>query len=327
VAYIRLDQYHGAALAVAAVIESGPGGVACYQIDYTFDDPNDTFFNALLPPFTAPTTLNPADKNSVTLSNNNLTVTQTVAGFNAGGVRSTNSYTGRRHFEFAVGANIQSSELFMGIATAAWVLNSGNMGDANSMAVTWSTGSGLVFAKVSGLIGSFPGSVLPGDIIALEIDFGAKLVWVRNGTRGPFNWNGSATANPAAGVGGWSFAGVTTAPYFIGIAVDGASRPSVTVNFGDTPFAVTPSVGFSSFSAAWDNSLIPAVAQAALVSTTFDIPTSPIWARVQLLAGATSVRVVFTQYEAHRTTQVAKMPPTQMLALPQEMPDGRPKSY
>lgn len=37
VAYVRLDELHGAALAVQAVLE----GVATYQLDYTFEDPND----------------------------------------------------------------------------------------------------------------------------------------------------------------------------------------------------------------------------------------------------------------------------------------------
>jgi hypothetical protein len=73
----------------------------------------------------------------------------------------------------------------------------------------------------------------------------------------------------------------------------------------------------------WDNTLIPTVAQQALTSTTFTIPTAPIWARVQLLSGATSVRVIFTQYEAHRATLVARMPPSQMLTLPHEA-DGVP---
>jgi hypothetical protein len=65
----------------------------------------------------------------------------------------------------------------------------------------------------------------------------------------------------------------------------------------------------------WDNSMIPASAQAGDTSLTFYIPTAPIWARVQLLSG-TSVRVVFTMYEAHRTYQVGPMPPSQILTLP-----------
>jgi hypothetical protein len=41
-AVVRLDQFHGAALAVAAVIEDGPtASSAAYAIDYTFEDPND----------------------------------------------------------------------------------------------------------------------------------------------------------------------------------------------------------------------------------------------------------------------------------------------
>jgi hypothetical protein len=37
---VRLDQFHGAALAVAIVLENG-AGTATYHLDYTFEDPND----------------------------------------------------------------------------------------------------------------------------------------------------------------------------------------------------------------------------------------------------------------------------------------------
>lgn len=47
----------------------------------------------------------------------------------------------------------------------------------------------------------------------------------------------------------------------------------------------------------WDASLVPSIAQAGNVSTTFVIPTAPIWARVQLLSGTNPVSVVFTQYK------------------------------
>jgi hypothetical protein len=80
----------------------------------------------------------------------------------------------------------------------------------------------------------------------------------------------------------------------------------------------------------WDNTLIPTVAQQATASTTFVIPTAPIWARVQLLGGATSVRVVFTQYEAHRSQMVAEMPLTQELTLPHDktgVPGERAESH
>jgi hypothetical protein len=67
----------------------------------------------------------------------------------------------------------------------------------------------------------------------------------------------------------------------------------------------------------WDDTLIPAAVQAGTASTTFVIPTAPIWARVRLLSGSSPVRVVFTQYEAHRALMVAPMPPSQILTLPQ----------
>ena len=59
----------------------------------------------------------------------------------------------------------------------------------------------------------------------------------------------------------------------------------------------------------WDNTLIPAVAKAAVTSTTFTIQTAPVWARVQCLGGATSVRVVFTQYDEQHMIG-ARVPPS-----------------
>lgn len=113
-------------------------------------------------------------------------------------------------------------------------------------------------------------------------------------------YHGAALAVQAVIEGGT----ITGAAYQIDYSFD---DPNDTVN--PVPLA----------SMAWDNSLIPSAAQAALTSLTFTIPTAPIWGRVQLLGGgATSVRVVFTQYSAHHATQVAKMPPTQMLQLPQD---------
>lgn len=94
----------------------------------------------------------------------------------------------------------------------------------------------------------------------------------------------------------------------------GAAAYQIDYSFEDPNDLVNP-VPLASMD--WDNSLIPAGAQQATTSLSFAIPTAPLWARVQLLPGATSVRVVFTQYEAHRTTMVTPMPPSQMLTLPQ----------
>ena len=62
-------------------------------------------------------------------------------------------------------------------------------------------------------------------------------------------------------------------------------------------------------SAAWDATLVSSVAQAGATSTTFTIGTAPIWARVRLVDGVSSVRAVFTQYSQHSYSSFGPPPP------------------
>jgi len=114
------------------------------------------------------------------------------------------------------------------------------------------TASGTCVVIKSGAInidgvssGSTLGARAANDIIGIALDCGGRLAWFRVAPSG--NWNGSATADPGAGVGGISIgaAGGGGIPAFP-LAVMGANLDSITANFGDTAFSGTAPSGFTS---------------------------------------------------------------------------------
>ena len=180
------------------------------------------------------TTLNPLDKKSdlVVLSNGNLTATGTDTGGN-NWVRSTSAKTGKRYVEF----------------TATTVANS-VFGIADLSAMTFPGANaksfGLFYHGFGSINGTFPDwltAYASGNVVGMAVDLTAGLVWWRTGAG---NWNGSGTANPATGAGGFSIAAYTGTPHHI--IVSGDNGHVATVNFGATAFANAAPSGF----VAWD---------------------------------------------------------------------------
>jgi hypothetical protein len=174
---------------------------------------------------------------TVTLSGGNLT-----ASFGAGGsgVRSTMSVSsGKYYWEFAFGPSLQSNTV-CGLATAAASLTGIPTTAAGSAIIN---GSGTVNINgtqqgATGLLGGF-GS---GGIACFAFDATAQLIWVRNGAAG--NWNGSGTANPATGTGGFSTAALTGSLFAYAGAT--TSSTAVTANFGASAFTGAVPSGFAS---------------------------------------------------------------------------------
>jgi hypothetical protein len=205
------------------------------------------------------TTLNPADKKNanVVLSNGNLTVTGNDASNNW--VRSTTAKTDKVYVE----------------VTHTTVANS-CFGIADLSALTFPGSNDKSFGLYSNGFGSingaFPDWLTPyvsGNVVGMAIDFTAKLVWCRVGAG---NWNGSPTANPAAGIGGFSIAAYTGAVHYF--VSSGGTGSVATVNFGATAFANAAPAGFG----AWDPGLLginfpssPAIGQS------FTPPGGPTW--------------------------------------------------
>lgn len=182
-----------------------------------------------------PTTWNPADLINITLSGGNLIATPT----GGGGVRSLGSATGGSKYYW---------EGTWGVGTAS------GFGVANSSATlstVINTGTGAAFVSnsgastVNGVSQTNIGAFGAGGVCCIALDVGAQFIWFRNGSAG--NWNGSGTANPATGVGGWSINSIegTSNPIF---ALCGAvtAASSITVNFGAAAFAGVVPSGFTS---------------------------------------------------------------------------------
>lgn len=174
-----------------------------------------------------PTTWNPADLLNVNLTNANLTSTNTAGG----GVRGAyGASTGKFTAEYTMTA---WSGAAVGVGTAAASFTAG------STAMAFCT-------KVSGIIinGSSPGTLgvrSTGDIIGMAVDLGAQLIWFRVAPAG--NWNGSGTANPATGAGGFSISALT--PPLYPIISSGSTGDIVTANFGGSAFTGAVPAGFT----------------------------------------------------------------------------------
>lgn len=176
---------------------------------------------------------NPVDLLAITLSGGNLIATST----GAGSVRGLSALTtGKYYWECTVNTWSQASTS-VGVASPTAVLsNFVTTGFQSAMAYL----SGALSVNSVTQSGSL-GARSSGDIIGIAVDGTAHLIWFRVAPSG--NWNGSGTANPATGVGGFNIAGLgsTVFPAF-GQATSGQSA---TANFGATAFTGTVPSGFS----------------------------------------------------------------------------------
>lgn len=203
------------------------------------------------------TTWNPADISGVTLSSGNLIATANNG--SNGGARGTTSHTsGKWYIEFVCHHPTQNN-VFPGLGTTGAGFEGGT-NTSGGTATLAPSGS-----AVSTLAGSFTvsfGALTDGEIVSIAVDFTAGLVWFAVG--GNFsNWNGSGTANPATGTGGFSTAngsgnwgGVLSGGVFPYMASQGGFSPpnaGLTVVPDGPSQSFTPPSGFGS----WDAPPVP----------------------------------------------------------------------
>jgi len=119
--------------------------------------------------------------------------------------------------------------------------------------------------------GSTLGALVAGNVIGIAVDLVAQMGWLRVAPSG--NWNGSATANPATGIGGLPLNSISSGgliPLYPVCAFAGVSD-STTANFGDTAFTGTAPSGFTGgFTAGATiplNTYLAGVGREALVSS------------------------------------------------------------
>jgi hypothetical protein len=174
----------------------------------------------------------------ITLSNSDLTVATSTINQ---GVRSKDrQITGKFYWE-ATGTTWPAN-VDIGIANASAVLSTAGAAGQNCIYLG-NTGAIWVNNVNSG---STLGARASGDIIGIALDLTNQLIWFRVAPSG--NWNGSATANPATGVGGLSTSvlGGPAFPIHALFCQTTASATSFTANFGAAAFSGTVPSGFTS---------------------------------------------------------------------------------
>jgi hypothetical protein len=209
----------------------------------------------------ANTTWNPSDKAAnVTLSGDNLTAT-TAAGTGSG-VRTVDKQSaGKFYWEFTATA-VGTAASGVGVVSPTLDLTIASNGFSVAKPVGSSCGAirtGLIL--VDGVSTGISLGTITGLVVCIAFDVSARLIWFRLGAGG--NWNNSASANPATGVGGIATTiGIGIPVYPAALLV--SSTDAITANFGDTAFTgAVPSgftSGFTAGASAGNNALVTQVA-------------------------------------------------------------------
>lgn len=193
------------------------------------------------------TTWNPADKSAgITLDSTNLVATDTVTE-HSDSVRSTSSATaGKLYYEIT--ATTSAIDWSAGLTSAGFSLTlpQGLGGDANGIGFYNVSPAQAVYYNATALsTGSVAGG--SGDVIYFAVDLTNHLFWVSSKVMRTAStpWNNSGSANPATGVGGLSFTGLTC-PCFI--TFNGEEASAATINAGG-PFIGTVPTGFVAWQA------------------------------------------------------------------------------
>ncbi len=184
-------------------------------------------------------TLNPSDKYSgITLSGGNLVAAGTATGI----VRATASLsTGQAYFEVTVNSGASGNALAIGIANASMPLTTALGFDSSSDSICYYDSTASAYYNDAGL-GSAP-DFSNGAVVNIAVDFGAKLIWMRNWSTSHTVWNSSSSNVPGSS-GGISFSS-STGPWFPAIGF--RNTGNMTINFGASSFSGGIPSGFSAY--------------------------------------------------------------------------------
>jgi len=201
---------------------------------------------------------NSQNSGSVTISNGGRTCAIASASWVGAAADARFGSGGKHVFRVAVDSVAAGGAFNFGLAGGSTVQGKTFAYDAN---VDAGTSSGSLWANGVN-VWSGIGGVSAGDTYDFAVDFTAKLFWVsKNGGA----WNGSGTANPATGTGGFSFSNITDAyvsPYCAAVGTI-----TYTFNFGTVaiPGFTAPS-GF--YGSDWSRQVYTAASQSAPASWT-----------------------------------------------------------
>lgn len=174
---------------------------------------------------------------NITLSGGNLTATFSSAV--RGGVRCDTSFAGGLlYFEVV---NTANNNIEVGWANATQALTTELGANTNGISAEPNTARVLFNSSSLGPVTVSTGLLVVPWTLCVAINFTTKLFWARvNG----YGWNGSATADPAAGTGGYSFATIAAGPYFP-MFTSSSSGASITARFGASSMWFPIPAGFS----------------------------------------------------------------------------------
>jgi hypothetical protein len=184
---------------------------------------------------------------NITLSGGNLTAALSTNTFYANlfGNGSGKS-SGKYYFEVTLTAvNLDGQGVGFGDGT----VTTNELIGSQTTSVTWKFSNGEI-RRANPLTTIYTAAA--GDIVAVAVDFDAKLIWYRKKTGGTTNnWNNSGTANPATGVGGIDVtAGIGdpfTGPFWPMFTME-ITGDNITANFGGSAYAMTAPSGFGNWS-------------------------------------------------------------------------------
>jgi hypothetical protein len=183
--------------------------------------------------------------------NHNLTLSAgNLQGYNGSGgtaaaLAGSPTSAGKYYSEFTF-VYLTSNNTGCGVATAAFNLNT-EIGSDNTAVGIRAVG-GVYFNNIS--LAAYTG-IRDTNTVGIAVDVTNQLIWFQ--TAGGA-WNGDPTADPATGVGGCSFAGLSGDLYMIYSSTSPGEH--VTANFGATPFTEAVPAGFS---AGWPGPLTPLI--------------------------------------------------------------------
>lgn len=190
----------------------------------------------LLPPLVA--TLDPNNKYpSVVLDATELQAT--FPGTQSVAMGALGLTAGKAYFEVTFVSGTSSGNASVGVGPKNELLTAqvgfnGQPGDAGVF-----QSSGNVYVS-SSKVGAAQGFGTSGNVVCVAVDATNRLIWFRVGSG---SWNGSGTANPAIGGGGFGIG--QTAALYPAICTDESAV--FTANFGASAFSQTPPAGFSSW--------------------------------------------------------------------------------
>lgn len=187
------------------------------------------------------TTWSPTDKSSgFSLSNGNLTATNVNNAIC--GIRAAHGATSGKYYWEVACPTLTYGNSGVGVCKLTWNLTTyPAAASAQGLAGTRALDGRI--AIDAAWTANYIGAAMSGTLTCIAVDCDKQLIWFRLGASG--NWNGSATANPATGVGGIAITTGNPAQALYPAAWTGNTNDQVVANFGDSAFTGAVPSGFT----------------------------------------------------------------------------------